>query len=118
MNMYRNLTALVDNLNPYWAYIRCNMHLLGPPRAWRVDKDQGILTIWPRLNFFVDDMVYLGKERNEFVGPVMSHGNKKENHWTEFYKDIDKCELSTDHFVTSDALGRSALALARSYSRA
>jgi len=32
--LYQNLTALVTDLDPYFAFVACTKQVLGPPRRW------------------------------------------------------------------------------------
>eukprot|EP00440_Ansanella_granifera_P011634 gb/GFBE01012634.1/.p1 GENE.gb/GFBE01012634.1/~~gb/GFBE01012634.1/.p1 ORF type:complete len:334 (+),score=88.24 gb/GFBE01012634.1/:1-1002(+) len=114
-DMYRNLTAGVDNLDPYWDYVHCTKEALGPARAWKMHD--GSLTLWPRLEFFSADGVFLNKKASEKVGPIMHHGIKDHEEVVNlYYKDLEKCEVNTDGVIRSAmAVGAYALDLAHSY---
>jgi hypothetical protein len=114
-DMYRGLEASVNNLDPYWDYVHCTKEALGPARAWKMHD--GSLTLWPRLEFFTADGVFLNKKASEEVGPIMHHGIKDPADVTNlYYKDLSKCEISKENITRSAAaLGESALNLAHGY---
>ncbi|CAE7464049.1 unnamed protein product [Symbiodinium pilosum] len=64
--LYGNLTATVDNLEPYWTFVRAAKKALGPPRAWNL----GATGFGRRMQFFVDDGVYLNRQASNLVGPA------------------------------------------------
>eukprot|EP00435_Cladocopium_sp_Y103_P049354 s1856_g14.t2 len=126
--LYSNLTALVDNLDPYWNFVRAAEKVLGPPRAWNLANtafgqktctwsDSCVLTIWPRMNFFVDDGVYLGQKANGLIGPVMHHGIKNahdvEHH---YYQNVWSCTIDGgSSLVDESSLGHQAWQIAAGY---
>ncbi|CAJ1368336.1 unnamed protein product [Effrenium voratum] len=114
-DMYRKLTESVTNLKPYWDYVHCTKEAIGPARAWKMEG--GSLTMWPRLEFFAADGVFLNRWASDEVGPIMHHGVKDPNDVTSFYyKDLDKCELNRSSVIRSaEQLGETALHLAQSY---
>ena len=56
-NEYANLTATVNDLNPYYNFVRCTRLLTGPGRRWKVggDREEGIITILNRFQAWVID---------------------------------------------------------------
>lgn len=126
--LYSNLTALVDNLDPYWDFVRAAEKVLGPPRAWNLANtafgqktctwsDSCVLTIWPRMNFFVDDGVYLGQKANGLIGPVMHHGIKNahdvEHH---YYQNVWSCTIDAGaSLVDQSSFGHQAWQIAAGY---
>jgi len=127
--LYGNLTASVDNLEPYWNFIRSAKNALGPPRSWRLDSTSFghrhcrgfwsspcILTIWPRMQFFVDDGVYLGKKASSLAGPVMHHGIKDANDVQgHYFQNVWSCVVNADVVVDPKSLGRDAAQFAASH---
>jgi len=126
--LYNNLTANVNNLNPYWSFVKQSKQVLGPPRAWdlkrtKLGKQFGctagdcILTIWPRMNFFVDDGVYLNFHANHAIGPVMHHGIKNGTEVASFYfQDLWHCKINERNIMRDEKqVGREALNLAEAY---
>ncbi|CAJ1440258.1 unnamed protein product [Effrenium voratum] len=111
----RPVAAQVTNLKPYWDYVHCTKEAIGPARAWKMEG--GSLTMWPRLEFFAADGVFLNRWASDEVGPIMHHGVKDPNDVTSFYyKDLDKCELNRSSVIRSaEQLGETALHLAQSY---
>eukprot|EP00440_Ansanella_granifera_P060891 gb/GFBE01066005.1/.p1 GENE.gb/GFBE01066005.1/~~gb/GFBE01066005.1/.p1 ORF type:complete len:416 (+),score=84.81 gb/GFBE01066005.1/:1-1248(+) len=126
LRLYENLTAPVTNLDPYWAFVKDAKEVLGPPRAWRIDgtklgRAHGckscVLAIWPRMNYFVDDGVYLDRHASSEIGPVMHHGIKDvkdvEQH---YFMDVWSCKLNEAKvLVSSSALGKTAFGVAVGY---
>ncbi|CAE7937999.1 unnamed protein product [Symbiodinium necroappetens] len=114
-NMYENLTSSVSNLQPYWDYVHCTKEAIGPARKWQLPA--GSLTLWPRLEFYVADGVFLNRWASEEVGPVFHHGIKNPDEVTSFYyQDLEKCEVNASSVLRSAAqLGETALHLAQSY---
>jgi len=114
-NMYENLTSSVSNLQPYWDYVHCTKEAIGPARKWQMPG--GSLTLWPRLEFYVADGVFLNRWASEEVGPVFHHGIKNPDEVTSFYyQDLERCEVNASSVLRSAAqLGETALHLAQSY---
>eukprot|EP00913_Durusdinium_trenchii_P020357 g19123.t1 len=114
-SMYRNLTDKVTNLNSYWDYVHCTKEAIGPARAWTLPK--GRLTMWPRLEFYVADGVFLNRWASSEIGPIMHHGVKDPQDVVSFYyKDLDQCEINeTSVLRSAKELGETALHLAQSY---
>ncbi|CAE7780988.1 unnamed protein product [Symbiodinium sp. CCMP2592] len=77
----------------------------------------GSLTLWPRLEFYVADGVFLNRWASEEVGPVFHHGIKNPDEVTSFYyQDLERCEVNASSVLRSAAqLGETALHLAQSY---
>jgi len=126
--LYNNLTAKVDNLNPYWSFVKQSKQVLGPPRAWDLNRTKlgkqfactagdCILTIWPRMNFFVDDGVYLKHHANHAIGPVMHHGIKNGTEVASFYfQDLGNCKINEANIIRdAKQFGKEALVLAEGY---
>ena len=125
--LYSNLTALVDNLDPYWNFVKAAEKVLGPPRAWNLAEtalgktcawsDSCVLTIWPRMSFFVDDGVYLGQKGNGLVGPVMHHGIKNGNDVEHHYfQNVWSCTVDgASSLVDESSLGHRAWQIAVGY---
>ncbi|CAE7242005.1 unnamed protein product [Symbiodinium natans] len=114
-DMYKNLTSQVTDLQPYWDYVHCTKEAIGPARAWRMPT--GSLTLWPRLEFYVADGVFLNRWASEEVGPMFHHGIKNPEDVSSFYyQDLGRCEVNAGSVLRSAAqLGETALHLARSY---
>jgi len=126
--LYNNLTETVEDMNPYWSFVRQSKQVLGPPRAWdlkrtKLGKQFGctagdcILTIWPRMNFFVDDGVYLNFHASHAMGPVMHHGIKNSTDVDSFYfKDLSNCKINETNIIRdASTFGREALNVAKGY---
>lgn len=114
-DMYRNLTDKVTNLDNYWNYVHCTKEAIGPARAWNMET--GSLTLWPRLEFYVADGVFLNRWANDEVGPIMHHGVKDPKDVTSFYyQDLEQCQLNESAVLRpAQQLGETALHLAQSY---
>ncbi|CAJ1428288.1 unnamed protein product [Effrenium voratum] len=121
--LYSNLTETVDNLDPYWHFVKEAVRALGPPRKWNLDQTSlgrehhcsGCrLSIWPRMSFFADDGVYLNRQSSS-VGPVMHHGIKSHKDVAAYYEDTASCHLRGGVQVQKEQLGQVALSLAESY---
>jgi len=116
--LYGNLTAQVDNLDPYWEFVMCTKAALGPPRHWAAHG--GSLTIWPRAQFFVVDGVYLDRLASRTMGPVMHHGIKEAHdvvrHYYQGRAGLAKCQISTHAVQRERILSEVALRTARGYS--
>lgn len=127
--LYGNLTATVDSLEPYWHFVHTAKKVLGPPRAWKLGSTgfghrhcRGFwstsctLTIWPRMQFFVDDGVYLNRRASNLIGPVMHHGIKDAADVREHYfRDVWSCLANGDVLVSPDTLGSTAVQFAASH---
>lgn len=111
---YASLTASVDDLNPYFAFINCAKTLLGPPRSWQMGSPADVLTIWPRFNFFVDDGVYVDFNGSSAIGPTMHHGIKNPNGVSKFKLDLKRC-ARTAPLINGDDFGERMLLMAKSY---
>ncbi|CAJ1341497.1 unnamed protein product [Effrenium voratum] len=118
--LYSNLTETVDNLDPYWHFVKEAVRALGPPRKWNLDQTSlgrehhcsGCrLSIWPRMSFFADDGVYLNRQSSS-VGPVMHHGIKSHEDVAAYYEDTASCHLRGGVQVQKEQLGQVALSLA------
>lgn len=116
-DMYRGLGLDVTPANDkqYWDYIHCTKQALGPARAWKMQN--GSLTVWPRLEFFAVDGVYMNKHASNEIGPVMHHGIKNASDVTGFYyEDLDHCRVNAKNVLLSATdIGLQALSLARGY---
>eukprot|EP00747_Dinoflagellata_sp_TGD_P047059 gnl/TRDRNA2_/TRDRNA2_144788_c0_seq1.p1 gnl/TRDRNA2_/TRDRNA2_144788_c0~~gnl/TRDRNA2_/TRDRNA2_144788_c0_seq1.p1 ORF type:complete len:563 (+),score=71.13 gnl/TRDRNA2_/TRDRNA2_144788_c0_seq1:98-1690(+) len=113
--MFASLVALSDNLNPYFDYVKCVKGLIGPPRRWQVSGG-GVITVWPRLHFFVVDGVFTHHEAANSVGPVMHHGLKLKTDVKDFYfSNVDACELSEKYLESDQHFGFHVLRMARLY---
>mmetsp|Transcript_58702 Transcript_58702/g.109910 ORF Transcript_58702/g.109910 Transcript_58702/m.109910 type:complete len:378 (-) Transcript_58702:119-1252(-) len=115
LSMYKNLTRQVADLNPYWNYVHCTKEAIGPARAWKMPG--GSLTLWPRLEFYVADGVFLNRWASDEVGPMFHHGIKNPTDVTSFYyQDLDRCEVNESSVIRSaELVGETALHLAQSY---
>jgi len=111
---YAQLTSLVGNLDPYFAFVNCTMNLLGPPRNWQMGSPADVLTIWPRFNFFVDDGVYVDFNGSSALGPTMHHGIKSAEGVGKYKLDLKKC-VRTTPLINGDDFGERMLLLAKSY---
>ena len=65
---YQSLTASVDNLQPYFHFVRCTRIALGPSRRWVVENSIGIdsplsgsLTVLNRYHGFCVDGFIVGQ---------------------------------------------------------
>lgn len=113
--MYNALKSTVNDLTEYFEYVTCVTDHLGPPRDWNASG--GVVTVWPRLNFWATDGVYMVKAASVEIGPVIHHGMKDPKHVTEhYYKNVTSCERNYDLALQpADALGKHALGVARGY---
>ena len=115
----------MEDLRPYWRFIKeatkalraRNFRLDGTKlgRLCRPGRSACVLSVWPRMIFFVDDGVYLDNHGSS-IGPVMHHGIKDQKWMVNYFKDLDTCLVSSSALVSPDRLGRKALGLARGYS--
>lgn len=128
-DLYRNLSADVTDLGPYYEFVACTKALLGPPRTYttrltahddlitpaevgrRNESDDGQkvvgkVVIFPRFfGFVVDAMVY-GISGTRNLHPF-HHGLKNAN-WKDSYLDTDArgrnsgCRTFTENSTISD----------------
>jgi len=111
---YRVLDKPVTDLSDYWAFVKCTLAALGPPRTWRARG--GSITLWPRLHFFVTDGVYIDRVVSQDAGPLMHHGIKNSAELgSHYYKDLNRCWLNAFIVRSSYELGQKALTLARNH---
>eukprot|EP00928_Gymnodinium_smaydae_P031647 TRINITY_DN23164_c0_g1_i1.p1 TRINITY_DN23164_c0_g1~~TRINITY_DN23164_c0_g1_i1.p1 ORF type:complete len:722 (+),score=109.23 TRINITY_DN23164_c0_g1_i1:202-2166(+) len=114
-SMYANLTALVENLEPYFAYVRCTLQLLGGHGTWSL-RGGGHVALWPRLNFLVADGFMFERKSNVVEGPVFHHGIKREDEAIRQYLSLRHCALNEQSFaVRAGELGRMAMSFARTH---
>lgn len=127
--LYSNLTENVENLQPYWHFIqvatgalRARSFHLGHSKLGRLcnhAQSQGlgdcVLSVWPRMNFFVADGVYLDNHGSS-IGPVMHHGIKSQEWMLSYFKDLEKCVVNPSALVSPKQLGAKAIGLAEGYS--
>jgi len=116
---YGDLHSPVANLEPYFEFVRCAKAALGAPRAWLVDCSffgleedchpaAGVLTIWPRLSFMVDDGAVLDFKSSKGAGPVLHHGIKNHSVIPEkYYSNLETCTVKDAAFVDASVLGNS-----------
>ena len=74
-----------------------------------------VLSVWPRMNFFVADGVYL-ENHGSSIGPVMHHGIKSQEWMLRYFKDLEKCVVNPSALVSPKQLGHKAVGLAEGYS--
>jgi hypothetical protein len=77
--LYERLEALVDNLEPYWEFVRCAKAMLHPPRRWDLPGVDGLerITILPRAHAWVADGYVFNLKIAAGIGPVFFHGIKE-----------------------------------------
>ncbi|CAJ1436648.1 unnamed protein product [Effrenium voratum] len=129
--LYTNLTetqlqlpaATVNDLAPYWSFVRAAQKVLGPPRTWSLTstafgRRHGCLwrscelAVWPRMSFFVDDGVYLEQKASGLVGPIMHHGIKDA-------KSVWSCMINApEALVDASSMGQVAWRVAAPRTRA
>ncbi|CAK0871263.1 unnamed protein product, partial [Prorocentrum cordatum] len=114
-NLYRKLDRGVNDLSKYWEFVKCTHGAIGPPRAWQMKS--GSLIVWPRLQFFVVDGMFVNKLASDDIGPVMHHGIKDaKDVTTHYWKDLRSCSLNAANVtVSASDLGQEFLKLARNY---
>jgi len=124
LDLYGDLHSPVTNLEPYFEFVRCAKAALGAPRAWLVncsffgfEEDchpaVGVLTIWPRMSFMVDDGALLDFKSSKGLGPVMHHGIKNSSVIPDkYYSNIETCMMKDAAFVDASALGNSMASFA------
>jgi len=113
--MYKSLKLMSTNdLTQYFAFTKCSLDAIGPPRDWHTRG--GVLTVWPRFNFYAADGVYMSKNSGP-IGAVLHHGIKdKQDVLGHYYSDLPKCKLNTGKVQRAEgAIGRSADALVPMY---
>ncbi|CAJ1339072.1 unnamed protein product [Effrenium voratum] len=126
--LYTNLTATVNDLAPYWSFVRAAQKVLGPPRTWSLTstafgRRHGCLwrscelAVWPRMSFFVDDGVYLEQKASGLVGPIMHHGIKDaktvEPH---YFQSVWSCMINApEALVDASSMGQVAWRVAVGY---
>ncbi|CAK9092818.1 unnamed protein product [Durusdinium trenchii] len=122
--LYGNLTAMVEDLTPYWHFVEEAMVYL-TARHWHMEDTKlghlcgrpCVLSIWPRMSFFVDDGVYLNRHGSS-IGPVMHHGIKDPQDLPRYFADLDACRANRGAdgaWVSPEQLGQEALRLAEGY---
>jgi len=111
----QDATAVEEYKKRYWDFVQCVRKVIGTPRSWHTDD--GALTIWPKLHFFVGDGIYMNKWASEEVGPVMHHGII-DTSWvsSHYYKDLGNCQVNRDKVLKpAIALGKHALEITRKF---
>lgn len=73
--LYRNLTALVDNLDPYFEFVTCARENVIPSRMESADGSGLSIRLLAKGKAWVVDGVFDPSNRSEF-GPVFHHGVK------------------------------------------
>jgi len=112
--MYKALETPVTELDPYFAFVKCVLDRLGPPRDWR--SKGGVVTVWPRLNFWAADGVYMGMSGSREVGPVLHHGIKDKNDVLgKYYFNLSRCEGATTLLKDATKMGVHAIDVAHAY---
>jgi len=115
LDMYKALKSSVMDLNPYFNFTKCVTDALGPPRSWH--SNGGVVAVWPRFNFWAGDGVYLSKQGNREMGPVIHHGIKDTLDVTgHYYANVARCELNSSAVLRSkEEFGTSIIYMARGY---
>jgi hypothetical protein len=91
--MYAELTALVDNLKPYFKFVECTRLSLGYPGTWSIDTNHGLakITVLAEKDNFVADPPKA--TASNLTGPLMYHGIKNPEAASSYYASFDECRL-------------------------
>lgn len=113
--LYKGLNKPVTDLKDYFSFVKCTTDALGPPRDWHTSG--GVVTVWPRFNFWAADGVYMNKMGSREFGPVLHHGIKDAKDVTgHYFMNVSECRPHTANVMkTAAEVGSHMLGMARSY---